>query len=294
MADGCRIVTLAGGYANAAAQDSFCAGTTCMITAIYDQTPGHNDLTIEGPGGNGGQDVGRDRRRAAGHRRRPQGLRHVRSPPASATATTHHRRRHRQPARGRCTWSPAGTHVNGRCCFDYGNAETNNMDTGNGHMDAIYFGTLCWFSPCNGAGPWVQADLENGLFQSDAGGSKNTRTPATGNAVRDRLLKNNGTTIFAIKDGNAQSRRPRRPRVQPAALPDHRQSGLLADAQGRRDHPRHRRRQQQRLRRVLLRGRHDLAATRDAAENAVQANVVMAGIGRLGPPVPRSACPSTS
>lgn len=47
-----------GGYANAAAQDSFCSGTTCVITKIYDQSANHNDLTIEGPGGNGGQDVG--------------------------------------------------------------------------------------------------------------------------------------------------------------------------------------------------------------------------------------------
>src|SRR5215469_7037211 len=28
----------AGGYANAAAQDSFCSGTTCVITEIYDQS----------------------------------------------------------------------------------------------------------------------------------------------------------------------------------------------------------------------------------------------------------------
>ena len=39
-------------------QNSFCAGTTCTITVIYDQSPEHNNLTIEGPGGNGGQDAG--------------------------------------------------------------------------------------------------------------------------------------------------------------------------------------------------------------------------------------------
>ena len=48
----------AGGYANAAAQNTFCAGTSCTITEIFDQSPEHNNLTIEGPGGNGGQDVG--------------------------------------------------------------------------------------------------------------------------------------------------------------------------------------------------------------------------------------------
>src|SRR5438876_345992 len=43
----------AGGYANAAAQDTFCSGTTCTITVIYDQSGKGNNLTIEGPGGNG-------------------------------------------------------------------------------------------------------------------------------------------------------------------------------------------------------------------------------------------------
>ena len=39
-------------------QDVFCANTNCVITTIYDQSPQHNDLTIEGPGTAGGQDVG--------------------------------------------------------------------------------------------------------------------------------------------------------------------------------------------------------------------------------------------
>ena len=47
-----------GGYANASEQDVFCAHTTCVITKLYDQSPEHNDLTIEGPGGAAGQDVG--------------------------------------------------------------------------------------------------------------------------------------------------------------------------------------------------------------------------------------------
>src|ERR1700753_1079884 len=48
----------AGGYANATQQDTFCAHTNCVITEIYDQSPQHNNLPIEGPGGAAGQDVG--------------------------------------------------------------------------------------------------------------------------------------------------------------------------------------------------------------------------------------------
>src|SRR5512146_2916705 len=40
----------AGGVANAATQDSFCAGTTCVITVIDDQSGRGNNLT-QAPGG---------------------------------------------------------------------------------------------------------------------------------------------------------------------------------------------------------------------------------------------------
>src|SRR5215813_5404909 len=35
-----------GGFANGAAQDSFCANTTCVINIIFDQTSRRNDLPI--------------------------------------------------------------------------------------------------------------------------------------------------------------------------------------------------------------------------------------------------------
>jgi hypothetical protein len=48
----------AGGVANAAAQDSFCASTTCLITIIYDQSGRGNHLTQAPPGGFNGPDSG--------------------------------------------------------------------------------------------------------------------------------------------------------------------------------------------------------------------------------------------
>ena len=47
-------VLSAGGYANAAAQDSFCSGTTCLITVIYDQSGRGNNLTEAPAGGAAG------------------------------------------------------------------------------------------------------------------------------------------------------------------------------------------------------------------------------------------------
>lgn len=195
-------VLAAGGYANAAAQDTFCANTSCTITKIYDQTSHHNDLSIEGPGGNGGQDAGANASAlpvtAGGHTvygvyvsagvgyrdNSTSGVATGSSPEGMYMVTS-------------------GTHYNNRCCFDYGNAETSGNDTGNGHMDALNYGTEGWFTPTAGSGPWVQADLENGLFAGGNGSWSGNTGRST--AFVTAMLKNNGTTTYAIKDGNAQS-----------------------------------------------------------------------------------------
>ena len=192
----------AGGYANAAAQDSFCSGTYCTITEVFDQSGRGNNLTIGPAGGAGGADIGANAAAlpamAGGHKVYgvyiSPGMGY-RNDHTSGVATGS------QPQGASMVAS--GNHVNSGCCFDYGNAETSNNDTGNGHMDAVYFGTLCWFTPCNGSGPWVQADLENGLF---AGGNGNNPSNAGNKSTFvTALVKNNGTTTYAIKGGNADS-----------------------------------------------------------------------------------------
>jgi non-reducing end alpha-L-arabinofuranosidase len=192
----------AGGYANAAAQNSFCAGTSCTITEIYDQSGHGNNLTPGPAGGNGAADS------PANASALPvlAGGNHVygvyispgmgyRDDSTSGVATGS------DPQGAYMVTS--GTHVNSGCCFDYGNAETNNDDNGNGHMDAVYFGTLCWFGPCTGSGPWVQADLENGLFSG--GNGNNPDNQGNNTAFVTALVKNNGTSTYAIKGGNADS-----------------------------------------------------------------------------------------
>eukprot|EP01046_Picozoa_sp_COSAG06_P025452 COSAG06_NODE_2139_length_7500_cov_3.787867_2_plen_146_part_00 len=51
---------------------------------------------------------------------------------------------------------------------DYGNAESNNLDTGAGSMEAIYFGNSNGWGHGSGEGPWIMADLENGLWAGNA------------------------------------------------------------------------------------------------------------------------------
>jgi hypothetical protein len=194
----------AGGYANSAAQDTFCSGTYCTVTKIYDQTANHNDLTIGPAGGADAADVGVPANGlpavAGGH---PvyglsftggQGYRNDKTTGIAANG---------EPEGMYIVAS--GTHVNNNCCFDYGNAETSATDTGNGHMDAVNFGVECWFQPCVGAGPWVQADLENGLFASDWGYNTNPSNSGWPQPFVSAWLKNDGQSKMALKGGDAQS-----------------------------------------------------------------------------------------
>jgi hypothetical protein len=191
-----------GGYANAAAQNGFCASTTCFITEVFDQSGHGNNLTVEGSGGNGAADHAAIATAlpviAGGHE--VYGL--------SVQAGIGYRDDDTTDVPTGSTAQGAymvtsGTHVDGLCCFDYGNAETNNDDNGNGHMEAINFGTECWFSPCTGSGPRVQADLENGLFAG--GNGANTANDGNSSTFVTALLKSNDTTTYEIKGGNAQS-----------------------------------------------------------------------------------------
>jgi hypothetical protein len=194
-----------GGFADAAAQDAFCAGTMCVVTVVYDQSGRGNHLEYQGQGSSvGGQDK-----------------------PASATSESLMVGGHKvyslyiNPGNsywrdGHATGIPtgsapeglymvtSGTHVNGGCCFDYGNSETGRTADGAGAMDAIYFGTSCWFGGCSGTGPWVQADLEYGLFPGGSS-SWNPKQVAFKSKYVTAMLKNNGTSRFALKGGDAQS-----------------------------------------------------------------------------------------
>ncbi|WP_406840404.1 arabinofuranosidase catalytic domain-containing protein [Streptomyces sp. AHU1] len=194
----------AGGYANAAQQDGFCANTTCSISKVYDQTSRHNDL-FPGPAGTAGMgadrgaDAGELSVTAGGHKVYgiwiSPGVGYRSHGAASGTAVN-------GQAEG-AYMVASGTHVGSACCFDYGNAEATPADTGNGHMDAVSIATTCYFAPCSGSGPWIEADLENGMFQGDNG--SNTANKGNNSTYVTAVLKNNGQTTYALKGGNSQS-----------------------------------------------------------------------------------------
>jgi hypothetical protein len=191
----------AGGYANAAAQDSFCSGTTCTITKIYDQSPEHNDLTIAGAGAAGAANVGAAASAlpitVGGHSvygiYMPPGVGY-RNTTGAGVATNGQPESMYEVA--------SGTNVNNGCCSDFGNVEKTETDTGASHMDALNLSLLNAPSS-TGHGPWVEADLENGVFE----GQTAVNTANAGNASKfvTALLKNDGQTTYALKGGDAQT-----------------------------------------------------------------------------------------
>ena len=201
-----------GGAANSAVQDQFCTGTTCVITKLYDQSGNGNFMEYQG---SGSSVTGSAAPAVATTEKFPLGGQNVYSLYIKP-GNTYWRD-------GHLTGVPTGTdpeamymvtsgkHYNSGCCFDYGNSETTRKADAAGAMDAIYFGNSCWFSStssykCNtGSGPWVQADLEWGLFASNSSTTWNPKEVSLTSTYVTAMLKNNGTSRMALKGGNAQS-----------------------------------------------------------------------------------------
>lgn len=211
------------GYANAAAQDEFCT-KSCIISIIYDQSGYGNHLTPA----------------PRGSAKATPGL----PVPADWLPVTINGRsvygiliKPRYGYRAACndcpypdpSTIPSGVPVGDEpqtqymissqhdllhgCCFDYGNAEITANNDGNGTMEAVYLGQGVIWGNGVGSGPWVMADMENGLFPGWENGSfKNisTNTPVNFDfvsavVVGDTADKNDGKGRFAVYGGDANA-----------------------------------------------------------------------------------------
>jgi hypothetical protein len=201
------ILTLTpGGFADGLSQDAFCSGTTCVVTVVYDQSGKGNDLWYQGstmvPGSTS-------------------------STPSKATSESLTLSGHKVYSLyinpNNSYWvdasksgialgaQPEGMymvtnskHYNGGCCFDYGNSETDRKADGSGAMDAINFSSITAWGTGAGNGPWVMADLEYGVFAQN-NTMKNQNDPSQTATYVTAVLKNNGTTEFALRGGDATS-----------------------------------------------------------------------------------------
>jgi hypothetical protein len=263
-----------GGFASSATQDSFCTGTTCTISTIFDQSARANHLTSAPPGGNKstpGNEASATSQKLTisghpvyavvvnagiGYRiDKTSGVAIGDAPEGEYMVTS-------------------GTHFNGGCCFDYGNAETNNDDDGNGTMEAVYFGNSTGWGTGAGTGPWVMADLENGLYTATNFTSNPMNTPLTTAFVTAMVKGRSGG--FALKGGNAQSGalKTMYDGGRPSAAgynPMKKQGAIILGIGGDNSNS---------AVGTFFEGCMTSGDPPDAADDAVQANIVAAGYGR--------------
>jgi hypothetical protein len=144
----------AGGVADGAAQDAFCAGTTCVFTVIYDQSGKGNDLWYQGSGSPvGGQDqpatATTESLRVGGNKVYSLYIKPRNSYWVDASKTIP-----LGAALEGMYMVTSGKHYNSGCCFDYGNSELDRKADGSGSMDAINLSNIIAWGTGAGNGPW--------------------------------------------------------------------------------------------------------------------------------------------
>jgi hypothetical protein len=200
-------VLVPGGFASSLDQEAFCGSDVCTISVVYDQSGKGNHLTKAPPGG-AKRTPDNEAKAAAlpvtigGHK--VYGV-HI-------TPGVGYRN---NLAVGTATGDDAetiymvvdGNYYNGGCCFDYGNAETNSLDNGEGAAEAVYFGNCSIWGKGAGNGPWVMADLENGLWAGNVSPYE-ANTPVTFKYVTAMVKGDKaGANHWTIKVGDGQSGR---------------------------------------------------------------------------------------
>jgi hypothetical protein len=198
----------AGGYADAAAQDAFCANAICLINLIYDQSGKGNHLYQAPPGTFKGPAKGAfdtqpiadmapitiGGRKAYGVYIMPgMGFRNNN---ATGIAID-------DEPEG-IYYVLDGTHYDSGCCFDYGNSSTNGRAVGTGTMETTYFGTATAWGSGNGPGPWIMSDMEAGLF-SGYNAKQNAADPTIDSwRFVTAVVDGGGGNKWDLRGGNAQ------------------------------------------------------------------------------------------
>ena len=204
-----------GGFVKSSVQDDFCAGSKCTISIIYDQSSYKNDLKKSPPVywlKDGAKEADANRapiyisgRKAYGFYRDAWSATGYRNNNTKGVATGDEEESMYMVVDGK--------HYNDLCCFNYGNAETTGNDDGPGTMECIYFGSdKDWGGPGQGNGPWVAADLEDGVFKGNDAGWQwgKTHTIPWPDALSieadyvTAMLKGPNDGTFKLKGGSAQ------------------------------------------------------------------------------------------
>ena len=271
-------VLVTGGFADTTVQDAFCAGTTCTISILYDQTSNKNDLVKSTKAywlKDGGNESSATLGKAKVNGHAVYGI--------YVTGNADNVAYRNNSTKGIPTGDQSeamymvldAKRFSTNCCFDYGNAETNGLDNGNGTMECLYWGSdTTWGGTGGGNGPWVAADLENGMFKGNTKATP-TNTSITGMTYATGMLKGPSGNHFTLKAGNAQSGKLEikwdGPRPTPNYSPKKLEGAIILGTGGDGSNG---------GTGTFFEGAITMGNPTDAIDDAVQENIVGAGYGR--------------
>jgi non-reducing end alpha-L-arabinofuranosidase len=222
------IGTAAGGLVDTKALNTFCTGTTCFVTTLYDQAGNGNDmwradsLSANQPGTpkkchlleivywqmTDGTKI-------------PIAMEPVQKASDDLGACLRNRDKTKNMPIGASPETQYGVfhkkYVNGGCCFNYGNTGKAVHYTGPGTLSALNFSKESWWSKGQGSGPWVMVDWEAGVYAGnqcvcahgalcgDCDSVAQSTNPSVTYDIVTALMKHDGTARWQLKYANAQS-----------------------------------------------------------------------------------------
>jgi hypothetical protein len=224
-------IVAATGLVDMSALNSFCSGTTCKVTTLYDQSGNGNDMWRGDVATNAPMDNGEAPKlcdllaieymalsdgsklpiaveTGGMWKSKAQCLRNrdkTKAMPTGATAQTTYAIFHAK-------------YLNNNCCFNYGNTGKRIHYTGPGTLSALNFSKIEFWSKGTGNGPWVMVDWEQGVYAGNtakcgSGAAPTADCTTTGENpnpsitfdVVTTLFKHDGTKHWAMKAGNAKA-----------------------------------------------------------------------------------------
>jgi hypothetical protein len=223
------------GLVDLSSLSTFCSGTSCKVTTLYDQSGNGNDMWRGDTAANSPMDNGEAAKlcdlmdieywQMSDGTKVPLALEHGWESGQTWKAVSQCLR-NRDKTKNMPTGAQAQTefaifhakYLNDNCCFNYGNTGKLIHYSGPGTLSALNFSKIQFWSKGDGNGPWPMVDFETGVYAGNTGkcGSgiptsvactstgQNPNPSVTFDMVTT-LFKHNGVDHWAIKTGNAKT-----------------------------------------------------------------------------------------
>jgi hypothetical protein len=199
----------ADGFADTASQDTFCMGSTCTVSLLYDQSGQGNNMKVAPKGRTDGgayaamddfeSSATRGQMTVAGHK--------------VYALYMNAREGYRLTAKGKgmplgnssqgIYMLADGTHAGDACCWDFGNVSPDPMTYG--VMNTLFLGIGFWGRGA-GEGPWFLGDFEGGVWAGGSGASTATNNNNPSMKVKYAFgMLNTSPGQYAIKVANLET-----------------------------------------------------------------------------------------